>query len=143
MLETIARIPYFAYISILHLYESLGFWRAGAELRKVGTGEERSGARGGVGAAAAVARAVVTLFFGVCRAVPCRAVAKHKQNKTNQKQKQTPKKVHFAEEWNELHHLQIMESLGGDQLWLDRFIAEHSAIVYYWLLIAFYLFSPR
>ncbi len=26
-----ARIPYFAYISILHLYESLGFWRAGAE----------------------------------------------------------------------------------------------------------------
>lgn len=23
------------------------------------------------------------------------------------------RKVHFAEEWNELHHLQIMESLGG------------------------------
>jgi ubiquinol oxidase len=49
VLETVARIPYFAYISILHLYESLGFWRAGAELRK----------------------------------------------------------VHFAEEWNELHHLQV------------------------------------
>lgn len=48
VLETVARIPYFAYISILHLYESLGFWRAGAELRR----------------------------------------------------------VHFAEEWNELHHLQ-------------------------------------
>ncbi len=29
VLETVARIPYFAYISILHLYESLGFWRAG------------------------------------------------------------------------------------------------------------------
>jgi ubiquinol oxidase len=53
VLETVARIPYFAYISILHLYESLGFWRAGAELRK----------------------------------------------------------VHFAEEWNELHHLQV--SLGS------------------------------
>lgn len=35
VLETVARIPYFAYISILHLYESLGFWRAGAELRRV------------------------------------------------------------------------------------------------------------
>ena len=29
-------MPYFAYISMLHLYESLGWWRAGAELRKVG-----------------------------------------------------------------------------------------------------------
>ncbi len=35
VLETVARIPYFACISILHLYESLGFWRAGAELRKI------------------------------------------------------------------------------------------------------------
>jgi hypothetical protein len=55
VLETVARIPYFAYISILHLYESLGFWRAGAELRK----------------------------------------------------------VHFAEEWNELHHLQVNRGGGG------------------------------
>ncbi|KAG1670419.1 hypothetical protein FOA52_010154 [Chlamydomonas sp. UWO 241] len=85
VLETVARIPYFAYISILHLYESLGFWRAGAELRK----------------------------------------------------------IHFAEEWNEMHHLQIMESLGGDQSWFDRFVAEHSAIAYYWLLIVFYLVSPK
>lgn len=84
-LEVIARIPYFAYISILHLYESLGFWRAGAELRK----------------------------------------------------------VHFAEEWNEMHHLQIMESLGGDVAWVDRFVAEHTAVLYYWMLIIFYLASPR
>lgn len=35
-LETVARMPYFAYISVLHLYETLGLWRAGAELRKVG-----------------------------------------------------------------------------------------------------------
>ena len=35
-LEVVARMPYFAYISMLHLYESLGWWRAGAELRKVG-----------------------------------------------------------------------------------------------------------
>ena len=84
-----------------------------------------------------------------CALLPHRSAQRTKthapkpKNKTH-KQKQTQtQKVHFAEEWNELHHLQIMESLGGDQLWLDRFIAEHSAIVYYWLLIAFYLFSPR
>ena len=40
-----------------------------------------------------------------------------------------------AQEWNEMHHLQIMESLGGDSLWLDRFMAQHGAIVYYWVLI--------
>lgn len=40
VLETVARIPYFAYISILHLYESFGFWRAGAELRKIHFAEE-------------------------------------------------------------------------------------------------------
>lgn len=36
-LETVARMPYFSYISMLHLYESLGWWRAGAELRRVGS----------------------------------------------------------------------------------------------------------
>lgn len=42
------------------------------------------------------------------------------------------RKVHFAEEWNEMHHLQIMESLGGDLLWVDRFMGLHAAIIYYW-----------
>jgi hypothetical protein len=54
------------FISVLHLYESLGWHRAGLELRK----------------------------------------------------------VHFAEEINEFMHLSIMEALGGDQLWIDRFIAQ-------------------
>lgn len=84
-LEVVARMPYFSYISMLHLYESLGWWRAGAELRK----------------------------------------------------------VHFAEEWNELHHLQIMETLGGDQLWIDRFLAQHAAVFYYWVLLFFYFVSPQ
>lgn len=84
-LETVARIPYFSFISMLHLYETLGWWRAGAELRK----------------------------------------------------------VHFAEEWNELHHLQIMEALGGDLMWFDRFIAEHAALVYYWMCIGFYMLAPK
>ncbi len=34
VLETVARIPYFAFISMLHLYETLGWWRAAAPLRK-------------------------------------------------------------------------------------------------------------
>lgn len=38
-LEVIARIPYFSYISILHLYESFGWWR-GHELRKIHNTEE-------------------------------------------------------------------------------------------------------
>jgi ubiquinol oxidase len=77
-------MPYFSYISMLHLYESLGWWRAGAELRR----------------------------------------------------------VHFAEEWNELHHLQIMESLGGDAAWGDRFLAAHASLFYYWACVGAYLFSP-
>lgn len=36
-----------------------------------------------------------------------------------------------------------METLGGDLLWLDRFIAQHSAIVYFWFLIFFYAFAPK
>lgn len=40
--------------------------------------------------------------------------------------------VHNAEEWNELHHLLIMESLGGNALWSDRFLAYHVAFAYYW-----------
>ena len=60
VLETVARVPYFAYISVLHAYESVGLWRAGAELRR----------------------------------------------------------VHFAEEYNELHHLQIMVSF----IWVVVFV---------------------
>jgi len=83
-LETVARMPYFSYISMLHLYESLGWWRRSAEI----------------------------------------------------------KRVHFAEEWNEFHHLLIMEALGGDQRWSDRFFAQHAAVFYYWVLVVMWLLSP-
>lgn len=46
-------------------------------------------------------------------------------------------------DWNELHHLLIMESLGGNSRWSIRFLGYHVAFVYYWLLIAVYLASPR
>uniref|UniRef100_A0A7S0BH45 Ubiquinol oxidase n=1 Tax=Rhodosorus marinus TaxID=101924 RepID=A0A7S0BH45_9RHOD len=82
-LETVARMPYFAYLSVLHLYETFGWWHV-SELRK----------------------------------------------------------IHFAEDWNELHHLLIMESLGGDSMWSDRFLASHAALIYYWVLVLAYFLSP-
>jgi ubiquinol oxidase len=84
LLETVARMPYFSYISMLHLYETLGFWRRSADA----------------------------------------------------------KRIHFAEELNEFAHLTIMESLGGDQTWWVRFIAQHSAIFYYFLLCGLFAISP-
>ncbi len=84
VLETVARVPYFSYLSVLHLYETLGLWRRVDWL-----------------------------------------------------------KVHFAESWNELHHLLIMEELGGGNFWLDRLLARSVALLYYWIICALYVVSPR
>jgi ubiquinol oxidase len=82
-LETIARVPYFAYTSVLHLYETLGWWRRADYM-----------------------------------------------------------KIHFAESWNELHHLLIMEELGGNARFTDRFVAQHIAFFYYWLVTVLYMLAP-
>nr|AZZ09414.1 plastid ubiquinol oxidase 4 [Ipomoea batatas] len=84
VLETIARVPYFAFMSVLHMYESFGWWRRADYL-----------------------------------------------------------KVHFAESWNEMHHLLIMEELGGNAWWFDRFLAQHIAIFYYLMTVFMYALSPR
>lgn len=52
------------------------------------------------------------------------------------------KRIHFAEELNEYRHLLIMESLGGDQAWWVRFVAQHSAVVYYFVLCFLFAVSP-
>ena len=83
-LETVARVPYFSFLSVLHLYETLGFWRRADYL-----------------------------------------------------------KVHFAQTMNEFHHLLIMESMGGDERFTDRFFAQHMAVFYYFIASAMYLVSPR
>lgn len=41
-LETVARVPYFSYISMLHLYESIGWWRIGANVKRIHFAEEVS-----------------------------------------------------------------------------------------------------
>ena len=83
-LETVARVPYFSFLSVLHLYETLGFWRRADYL-----------------------------------------------------------KVHFAETMNEFHHLLIMESMGGDERFVDRFFAQHMAVAYYFIACDMYLLPPR
>jgi hypothetical protein len=35
-----------------------------------------------------------------------------------------------------------MEALGGDQRWADRFVAQHAAVFYYFVLMALWLGSP-
>ncbi|CAN6236599.1 unnamed protein product, partial [Urochloa humidicola] len=84
VLETIARVPYFAFISVLHMYETFGWWRRADYI-----------------------------------------------------------KVHFAESWNEFHHLLIMEELGGNALLIDRFLARFMAFFYYFMTVGMYMLSPR
>ena len=42
LLETVARMPYFSYITMLHLYETLGFWRRSADIKRIHFAEEVS-----------------------------------------------------------------------------------------------------
>ena len=39
-LETVARIPYFSYITMIHTYETLGWWRRSTDAKKVHFAEE-------------------------------------------------------------------------------------------------------
>lgn len=82
-LETIARVPYFSYTSVLHLYETFGMFR-----------------------------------------------------------KKEIIQLHFAESWNELHHLLILEYLGGNKNWFDRALASYIAFFYYWIVVFLYMVNP-
>jgi hypothetical protein len=82
-LETIARVPYFSYTSVLHLYETFGWFRQKEYMQ-----------------------------------------------------------IHFAESWNEMHHLLIMEELGGNKELIDRLVAQYIAFFYYWIVVALYMLSP-
>ena len=83
VLETVARVPYFSYISCLHFLETIGFKENIGWLR-----------------------------------------------------------IHWAEGWNELHHLLIMEELGGSESGVDRFLAQGTAIIYYWVCVVLYFIKP-
>ena len=84
VLETVARVPYFAYLSVMHLRETFGE-------RDPQMGERM--------------------------------------------------RTHYAEADNELHHLLIMESLGGNSSVVDRTLAQTMAFGYYWYVTAVYSLS--
>jgi ubiquinol oxidase len=53
------------------------------------------------------------------------------------------KLLHLQQENNECAHLRIMEELGGNRSWRNRFLSRHAAIAYYMVLIAFFMISPK
>jgi ubiquinol oxidase len=84
VLETVARVPYFAYLSVMHLRETFG----------------------------------------------------ERYPKMSDRMR-----THYAEADNELHHLLIMESLGGNSNIIDRTLAQTMAFFYYWYVIGIYTFN--
>ena len=51
-------------------------------------------------------------------------------------------KEHFYQALNETEHLEEMERRGGDEFWIDRFLARHLVLIYYWIMVFYYLLSP-
>jgi len=51
-------------------------------------------------------------------------------------------KEHFYQAINETEHLKEMEKRGGDKFWIDRFLARHLVLVYYWIMVIYYFCSP-
>ena len=50
---------------------------------------------------------------------------------------------HFEQSVNETSHLEYMESMGGNSYWIDRFVAKHLVLVYYWINVVYYWMAPR
>ncbi len=86
VLETLARVPYFAYVSVLHLRETFGH-RDDDHVARI--------------------------------------------------------RVHFAEADNELHHLLMMEALGGNASVVDRCLAQTLAVGYFGYCCALYATNRR
>ncbi len=51
-------------------------------------------------------------------------------------------KEHFYQAINETEHLKEMEKRGGDKFWIDRFVARHLVLIYYWIMVIYYFCSP-
>ena len=50
---------------------------------------------------------------------------------------------HFEQSINETSHLEYMESRGGNAYWIDRFVAKHLVLIYYWVNVVYYWVAPR
>ena len=51
-------------------------------------------------------------------------------------------KQHFEQSINETEHLEYMESRGGNRYFIDRFVAKHLVLVYYWSNVVYYWVAP-
>ena len=51
-------------------------------------------------------------------------------------------KEHFDQSINETEHLEYMESRGGSAYFVDRFVAKHLVLVYYWVNVVYYWLAP-
>ena len=52
-------------------------------------------------------------------------------------------KEHFDQSINETEHLEYMESRGGNAYFIDRFVAKHLVLIYYWVNVVYYWLAPR
>ena len=52
-------------------------------------------------------------------------------------------KEHFEQSVNETEHLEYMESRGGNAYFIDRFVAKHLVLIYYWSNVLYYWLAPR
>ena len=50
---------------------------------------------------------------------------------------------HFEQTVNETEHLECMESRGGNAYWVDRFVARHLVLIYYWVNVVYYWLAPK
>ena len=50
---------------------------------------------------------------------------------------------HFEQSINETEHLEYMESRGGNAYFIDRFVAKHLVLIYYWSNVVYYWVAPR
>ena len=51
-------------------------------------------------------------------------------------------KEHFDQSINETEHLEYMESRGGNRYFIDRFVAKHLVLIYYWINVVYYWLAP-
>ena len=52
-------------------------------------------------------------------------------------------KQHFEQSVNETEHLEYMESRGGNAYFIDRFVAKHLVLIYYWVNVVYYWLAPK
>ena len=50
---------------------------------------------------------------------------------------------HFEQSVNETSHLEYMESRGGNAYFIDRFVAKHLVLIYYWVNVVYYWMAPK